>query len=74
MTAKQRDVKLQSTLDFLYSIRCIPINLAKVLLRDIGNGLDYILSPAPKVSHSGAVELQVSCHDPPNADPSLIGV
>ena len=42
--------------------------------RGIGNGLEHILSPVPKVSDSGAGELQVSSHDSLNADPSLIGV
>ena len=45
-----------------------------IFLRGIWNGLEYILSPVPKVLDCGAGELQVSSHDSLNADPSLIGV
>ena len=74
MTEKQRYWKLQSylILSVLYTLHTY--YLAEGLLRDIENDLVDILSLVPKVSDSEAGELQVSSHDPPNADPSPIGV
>ena len=71
MTAKQRYRTLQSHLrvSVLHHM-----NLPMVLLRGIGDGLGYVLSPVPKVSESETGELQVSSHDSLNADPSLIRV